>query len=166
MIDLNAGGSVGGNFTPGFWNPVGGSGNGGSAGQGIPFAGTGVPSTSAIITLPLDVDTTNPISFRVSATNLAGSAGNLQFNLKVACFTVGTPTFIEPTYGTAQSTGSFNQPPNSMAQTSWVAGVDLAGGSCSPGSFAKIVLSRDNTVSGNMGDTSVVVDVAIKYTRN
>jgi hypothetical protein len=164
-IDLPAGGTVSG-VTTGVWDLGGANGvSAGTAYHGVPFSNSGAPALAATFRLPFDFDETKTVSYILSAANGDGVTGNLRFNLRIGCATGGASVYQEPAYGASRPTGTFALTANSITESGMVSGLDAAGGQCSAGKLARVVVTRDNSIAGNVNGTIAILDLTLGYTR-
>jgi hypothetical protein len=115
--------------------------------------------------IPFDADVAQPFSYIVDVTSWSGVTGNVRLTLSFGCLASNssTNTLAWP-QNAALSTGSFALANSSyVAESALASGLDTTG--CVAGSLATFVLTRDNTVAGNLADYIAVLDVRIRYTR-
>ena len=159
-IDLPAGG-VGSGIVTGPWD-LGGSGGGGNLFyRGLDFSSSGAPGYKATFRLPANFDKTKTVSVIVTGSNVNGVGGAVLLTVQMACFGVGQATYSDPTMGSA-STVSITQTGDSKMTEGTAASLPLAA-ACDSNKMARVLVSRDNTVSGNMTDVYSVLDVALTY---
>lgn len=160
-IDLPAGGVSSGAIS-GPWN-LGGSGGGGNAYyRGLDFSNSGTPSYKAVFRLPANFDKTKTVSIVVTGGNYnSGLGGSVGLNVKMACFGAGQATYSDPTYGTAASV-SITQTADSKMVEGTASSLPLVA-ACDSKVMASVLVSRDNTVGGNLADIFTVYDVALTY---
>lgn len=133
---------------------------------GISFANTGSPTASSAPTvIPFDADLSQPFAFVVDTENWDGVSGNLGFTLSVGCLVSNSSpkTISSWAQNAALSTGTFALNQAAVGESALAAGLTMTG--CTAGDLAVLVLTRDNTVSGNIADAVTVLDVRIRYTR-
>ena len=160
-IDLPAGG-VGSGIVTGPWDLGYGSGGGNSYYHGLDFADSGTPGYKATFRLPANFDKTKTVSVIVTGSNVSGKGGAVLLTVKMACFGVGHAVYLpDPTYGTAASV-TITQTADGKTTEGTAASLPLAA-ACDSNKMARVLVSRDNTVPGNMTDVYSVLDVALTY---
>ena len=159
-IDLPAGG-VGSGIVTGPWD-LGGSGGGGNLFyHGLDFSNSGTPGYKATFRLPANFDKTKTVSVIVTGSNVNGAGGAVLLTVQMACFGVGQATYSDPTMGSA-STVSITQTGDSKMTEGTASSLALVA-ACDSDVMARVLVSRDNTVGGNLADVYTVHDVALKY---
>ena len=160
-IDLPAGG-VGSGIVTGPWNLGGGGGGGNAYYRGLDFSSSGTPSYKAVFRLPANFDKTKTVSLVVTGANYnSGLGGSVGLNIQMACFGVGQATYLDPTYGTAASV-SITQTADSKMVEGTASSLPLVA-ACDSKVMASVLVSRDNTVGGNLADLFTVYDLALSY---
>ena len=159
-IDLPAGG-VGSGIVTGPWDLGYGSGGGNSYYHGLDFADSGTPGYKATFRLPANFDKTKTVSVIVTGSNVNGVGGAVLLTVQMACFGVGQATYSDPTMGSA-STVSITQTGDSKMTEGTASSLALVA-ACDSDVMARVLVSRDNTVGGNLADAYTVHDVALKY---
>ncbi len=159
-IDLPAGGA-GSNIVTGPWD-LGGNGGGGNLFyRGLDFSSSGAPGFKASFRLPANFDKTKTVSVLVTGGNVNGVGGTVLLKVQIACYGAAQALYSDPTYGTAASV-TITQTADSKTTEGTAASLPLAA-ACDSNKMARVLVSRDNTVSGNMTDVYSVLDVALTY---
>lgn len=171
-IELStATGEFSGNVVPGAWNLGGANPDNTNNGGGFAQSNSGSPFNYTFpIRLPYDIDLTKPVLWQVAAVNKNGVSGNLRFTLAVGCWQTGAngggsggPNIV---FGTPASSGTIASVWTQVNQSVLGGSVDYGTTpACHAGDMALYQLGRDNSVSGNLADVVLVVNVVLRYAR-
>ena len=130
---------------------------------GVLLTNSGSPSTYAFARLPADFDKTRAVTVRVMGLTTAGSSGTVRLNAQIGCFGSGQAIGSLPTLGAA-SVVTITQAASVTSQADGATALTLPG-ACDYNVMAALVITRDNTVGGNLVDTYQLLDVALTYYR-
>lgn len=160
-IDLPAGGVSAGNMT-GIWDLAGSGGGGNTYYHALDFSQIGTPSFKATFRLPANFDAAQAVSVIATGGNGNGVAGNVSLKFQIACFGAGQSLYLDPVYGSTLTLGPIAQGGTNLTSEGTASGLPLAA-ACDSSKMARLMVTRDNSISGNLPDVYSVQDVALIY---
>jgi hypothetical protein len=164
-IQMPVGGCAGGTFATSWALGVSQTGN--CLGGTYPVMNlltSGTPTNLYWFQWPADFDNTGAVSAYLKFTDFAGSGGNAQFDVSIACQAAGSTIGGTPSFNPLTSTGSITLTPSANTEKEvTISNLNIT--NCSPHTMAALNITRNNTVAGNSVDGINILSVSLDHAR-
>jgi hypothetical protein len=165
-IQMPVGGCAGGTFATSW--ALGVSQTGSCLGGTYPVMNlltTGTPTNLYWFQWPADFNNAGAVSAYVKFTDFAGSGGNAQFDVSIACQAAGSTVGGTPSFNALTSTGSITLTPSANTEKEvTISNLNIT--NCSPHTMAALNITRNNGVAGNSVDGINILSVSLDHARN